>query len=230
MVKLFGLGQRLPRENVLRMYEKGKFQTEKNPAKLIELYGTKKDALSLESMQEIEKTMELLKGTDCAACGAPDCRTFAEDVVRSGAVLQDCLWLGVSRNLSSKRKKANDSMTVKDLVERLDLKVVAGQKGLNRQVEDGYCGDLLSEVMANAPEGCVWLTIQGHQNIVAVAVLRDMAAIMVSGGQTPDDETLQKANEEKIPILLWPDSVYQLAGRLYAMGVGKSEEDYSDPT
>ena len=225
MVKLFGLGQRLPRENVLRMYEKGKFQTEKNPAKLIELYGTKKDALSLESMQEIEKIMELLKGTDCAACGAPDCRTFAEDIVRGGAALQDCPWLGASRNLRSKRKKGNDGMTVKDLVERLDLQVVAGQKGLDRQVEDGYCGDLLSEIMANAPQGCVWLTIQGHQNIVAVAVLRDMAAIMVTGGQTPDDETLQKANEEKIPILLWPDSAYQLAGRLYAMGVGKSQED-----
>jgi ferredoxin len=225
MVKLFGLGQRLPRENVLRMYEKGKFQTEKNPAKLIELYGTKKDALSLESMQEIEKIMELLKGTDCAACGAPDCRTFAEDIVRGGAALQDCLWLGASRNLKSKRKKGNDGMTVKDLVERLDLQVVAGQKGLDRQVEDGYCGDLLSEIMANAPQSCVWLTIQGHQNIVAVAVLRDIAAIMVTGGQTPDDETLQKANEEKIPILLWPDSAYQLAGRLYAMGVGKSEED-----
>ncbi|NNL75143.1 MAG: hypothetical protein HKO68_02270, partial [Desulfobacterales bacterium] len=42
MVKLFGLGRRLPRENVLRMYEKGKFQTEKSPAKLINLYGTQK--------------------------------------------------------------------------------------------------------------------------------------------------------------------------------------------
>ena len=116
-------------------------------------------------------------------------------------------------------------MTVNDLVERFGLQVVAGDKSLDRQVEDGYCGDLLSEIMGNAPEGCVWLTIQGHQNIVAVAVLRNMAAIIVTGGQTPDDETLQKANEEKIPILLWPYSTYQLAGRLYSMGVGKSRDD-----
>jgi predicted transcriptional regulator len=114
-------------------------------------------------------------------------------------------------------------MTVKDLVDRFSLKVVAGEAWLGRQVTDGYCGDLLSEIMANAAEGCVWLTIQGHQNIVAVAVLRDMAAIIVAGGHTPDDETLKKANQEKIPILLWPGSSYQLAGRLYAIGIGNAE-------
>ena len=111
-------------------------------------------------------------------------------------------------------------MQVKDLANQFSLNVVAGEKGLGRQIKDGYCGDLLSEIMANAPEGCVWLTIQGHQNIVAVAVLREMAAIIVTGGQIPDEETLQKANQEEIPVLLWPGSAYELAGRLYALGVG----------
>ncbi|MCP4627683.1 MAG: 4Fe-4S dicluster domain-containing protein [bacterium] len=223
MIKLFGLGRRLTRENILRMYEKGHFQTEKSPAKLIDLYGTKKEALSLESLQEIEKTMELLRRTDCAACGAPDCRTFAEDIVRGTASLQDCLWISAHSTINSKRKKGENTMTVNDLVKRFGLQVVAGANGLDRQVEDGYCGDLLSEIMGNAPEGCVWLTIQGHQNIVAVAVLRNMAAIIATGGQTPDDETLEKANQEGVPILLWSDSAYQLAGQLYSMGVGKTD-------
>ncbi len=111
-------------------------------------------------------------------------------------------------------------MTVNDLVARFDLQVAAGEKGLERKIADGYCGDLLSEIMVNAPEGCVWLTIQGHQNIVAVGVLREMAGIIITGGRTPDDETLHKANQEGIPILLSPDSAYQLAGQLYAIGVG----------
>jgi len=225
MVKLFGLGRRLTRENILRMYEKGQFQTEKNPARLTDLYGTKKEALSLELLQKREEIMELLKGTDCAACGAPDCRTFAEDIVRGTASLQDCLWINAHSTTKSKRKRGKSTMTVNDLVKRFGLQVVAGNEGLDRRVEDGYCGDLLSEIMGNAPEGCVWLTIQGHQNIVAVALLRDMAAIIVTGGHTPDDETLQKANQEGIPILLWSDSAYQLAGRLYAMGVGNSGEE-----
>ena len=117
------------------------------------------------------------------------------------------------------------NMTVNDLVARFGLQVAAGEKGLERNVADGYCGDLLSEIMANAPEGCVWLTIQGHQNIVAVAVLREMAAVIITGGQKPDDETLQKANQEGIPILLSSDSAYQLAGRMYFMGVGNHQEE-----
>ena len=116
-------------------------------------------------------------------------------------------------------------MQVKDLVSQFNFTIVAGEKGLERQIKDGYCGDLLSEIMANAPEGCVWLTIQGHQNVIAVAVLREMAAVVITSGQSPDDETLQKANQEEIPLLLWPKSAYELAGRLYALGIGNPPSD-----
>ena len=95
MIKRFGLGRRLHRENILRMYEKGEFQSEKKPAKLTSLFGAHKEALSIDSMQKIEKVMELIQGTDCSACGAPDCRTFAEDVVRGDAALKECLFVGV---------------------------------------------------------------------------------------------------------------------------------------
>ena len=111
-------------------------------------------------------------------------------------------------------------MLVKDLVEKFELEVAGGENGLDREVTGGYCGDLLSEVMGNAPAGCAWLTVQGHQNIVAVAVLREMAAIIISGGQKPDEETIQKAEQENIPVLLWPDSSFRLAGRLFGAGVG----------
>jgi len=111
-------------------------------------------------------------------------------------------------------------MMVKDLVDKFGLAVTAGEGGLDRNVTDGYCGDLLSEIMGNAPIGCAWMTVQGHQNIVAVAVLREMAAIIITGGQSPDDETIQKADQEGIPILRWPNSSYSLAGRLFSVGIG----------
>ena len=113
-------------------------------------------------------------------------------------------------------------MLVKDLVEKFDLTIAAGKKGLDREVLDGYCGDLLSEIMGNAPAGCAWMTVQGHQNIVAVAVLREMAAIIITGDQKPDEETIQKADQESIPILLWPNSSFSLAGRIFGAGVGNS--------
>jgi hypothetical protein len=73
--------------------------------------------------------------------------------------------------------------------------------------------------MANAPEGCVWLTIQSHQNIIAIAVLREMACIIITGKHTPDAETISKAESEGIPLLLWPGSAYTLAGSIYLAGI-----------
>ena len=64
------------------------------------------------------------------------------------------------------------------------------------------------------------MTVQGHQNIVAVALLREMAAIIITGGQKPDADTLQKADQEGIPVLQCLDSSFRLAARLFSAGIG----------
>lgn len=101
-------------------------------------------------------------------------------------------------------------MNVKELAEKYGLTVVAGASGLDRTVNGGYSGDLLSEVMGNAGLGCVWFTVQAHQNIVAVAVLREMAAIVVTGGASPSSETIEKADMENIPVLTYSGSSFEL--------------------
>lgn len=110
-------------------------------------------------------------------------------------------------------------MTVSELIDQLKLEVVAGNSGLNREINGGYCGDLLSDVMANAPMGCIWATIQGHQNIIAVALLREMAAIVLANGRKPDPETVQNADAKSIPLLLFSGSSFELAGRLAEIGI-----------
>jgi predicted transcriptional regulator len=52
-----------------------------------------------------------------------------------------------------------------------------------------------------------------------------MAAIIITGGQEPDEETIQKADQEGIPILQWPNSSYRLAGRIFGAGVGNLATD-----
>ena len=113
-------------------------------------------------------------------------------------------------------------MNVKEFVDRFSLHVAAGQNALDRQIKGGYCGDLLSDVMANAHTGCIWLTVQAHQNIVNVAVLHEMAAIVLTGGQTPDQETIDRANQEGIPLLMGSYSAYDLAGQAVAAGLVNS--------
>jgi len=114
-------------------------------------------------------------------------------------------------------------MKVKEVQKSLQLETVAGEKGLDKEVAGGYCGDLLSDVMANADHGALWFTTQAHQNIVAVAVLRELAGIVLVNGRVPDEETKAKAEEEGIPILLSPLPAYHLAGRLYELGIGRIE-------
>lgn len=110
-------------------------------------------------------------------------------------------------------------MKLAKLIEELALTVKTTQGGLEREVKGGYASDLLSDVMANSQEGDVWVTIQGHPNIVAVATLRDLAGIILANGRQPDAETVQRAEEEGVPILCTPLPTYKVVGELYHLGI-----------
>lgn len=105
MVRKFPPARRLSREQILRFYEKGRFMAETSPSRLAQLLKPDKDPLSIDTLQEMEGILERIQGKDCAACGAPDCRTFAEDVVRERAGLNDCLLLRARGNPGKKTDK-----------------------------------------------------------------------------------------------------------------------------
>jgi hypothetical protein len=110
-------------------------------------------------------------------------------------------------------------MTLGDIIEALALEVRAGSDQVDRVVEGGYVSDLLSDVIAGAKEGDVWITLQLHQNIVAVAFLNNLAGIVIVGGREPEPETLEKAEEQGVPIMVSGLPAYEVVGRLYQMGI-----------
>ena len=75
-------------------------------------------------------------------------------------------------------------MTVQDIVSQLNLKICSGEKGLQREIKGGYTSDLLSDVMGHAQEGDVWITIQTHKNVMAIASLKEIAAIILVKGRS----------------------------------------------
>lgn len=109
-------------------------------------------------------------------------------------------------------------MKLAEIVRELGLEVVAAVD-LEREVTGGYVSDLLSNVMARAREGQLWVTLQGHQNIVAVAVLVELAGIIVAAGIEPDPETRQKAEAEGVNLFTSHLPVFEVAGRLYRLGL-----------
>ncbi|WP_153633236.1 DRTGG domain-containing protein [Prolixibacter sp. SD074] len=108
-------------------------------------------------------------------------------------------------------------MNVKDVQQALGLKIFGGEKGLSREVTDGYVSDLLSDAMGNATEGMAWMTLQTHLNVVAIASLKDLAAVILVNGNLPEKDTLAKANEENIPVLGTKLSTFEIAGKLFQL-------------
>src|SRR5512143_1233239 len=111
-------------------------------------------------------------------------------------------------------------MTVREVVDRLGLSVCCAGETLDREITGGYSGDLLSDVMAHSGPGEAWITIQVHVNIVAVASLKEHAAIIIVNGRTPAADTLAKAAGEKVTVLASDLSAFEISGRLHRLGVG----------
>ena len=109
-------------------------------------------------------------------------------------------------------------MRLSEVVQALGLAVRAGGPGLEAEVAGGYASDLMSDVIANAEAGDLWVTVQVHANIVAVAAMKDLAGIVLAGGREPEPETLSKALAKKVPLLSSRLPVFELAGRLYQLG------------
>ncbi len=108
-------------------------------------------------------------------------------------------------------------MTVQQLIEKLSLKVFGGEKGLENEISGGYVSDLLSDVMGNADAGEVWVTLQTHKNVMAIASLKDLAAIILVNNHQPEEDTLAQANEEGVPLLGTELSTFEVTGKLYEL-------------
>ena len=110
-------------------------------------------------------------------------------------------------------------MTLAEIVRSLKLEVKAGDGSLSNEVRGGYASDLLSDVLANAQEGDLWVTLQTHQNTIAVASMKGLAGIVLVNGREPEVDTLEKATQESIPLLIGELPSFELIGRLYKLGV-----------
>ncbi len=108
-------------------------------------------------------------------------------------------------------------MKVTDIAERLGLKVYSGHDGLGKEISGGYTSDLLSDVMGHAESGSVWITIQTHRNVMAIASLRDLSAVIITCGEKPGEDTMAQSNEEGIPVLGTDLTTFELTGKLYSL-------------
>ena len=110
-------------------------------------------------------------------------------------------------------------MKLTSVAEQADLKLCLDTLPEDTDVTGAQVCDLLSHVMSHGRQGQLWVTIQSHPNIIAVAVLGRLAGIILADGMEPDEETIARAEEEGVALFTSPDSAYTVVGKLYESGV-----------
>ena len=108
-------------------------------------------------------------------------------------------------------------MTVEEIVQILGLELYSSSEFTGRTVTGGYVSDLLSDVMGHAKEGEIWITLQSHVNVVAIASLKELAAIVLVKGIEPGKEVVEKAEQEGIPLLGTMDDTFTISGKLFQL-------------
>ena len=111
-------------------------------------------------------------------------------------------------------------MNLENIIQALNLTVAAGPKDFSSVIPSGgYTSDLLSCVMSGAPRQGLWVTLQAHTNVVAVAALLELAAVIITEGAQPDPATISKANQEGITLLTTTQPSFYVVGKLWEMGL-----------
>jgi len=108
-------------------------------------------------------------------------------------------------------------MTVRELVKILGLQVLTGDVNQDEQIKGGYVSDLLSDVIANSPENSVWVTVQRHVNILGVAKLRSIVAIITPRNLKVENDVIERAKAEGIALLRTGLTAFEVSGELYGL-------------
>lgn len=111
-------------------------------------------------------------------------------------------------------------MKLSEIITELNLQKI-NNKPIKENViiESAYACDLLSQVLAGAKSDSIWITVQSHLNIIGVAVMAGISAIIVSDGHNIPDNVIEKADEEQIALFESKENAFQLSGKLYGLGI-----------
>lgn len=108
-------------------------------------------------------------------------------------------------------------MTTQDLTEKIGLKALT--KFDPREIDGVFISDMLSDVMAGAKSGNLWITVQTHKSIIPAANLVDVSAVIVTSNKTVPADTIELAEKHNIALLTTDLPSFELVGKLYGLGL-----------
>lgn len=103
--------------------------------------------------------------------------------------------------------------TIQDIAQLEGYKVVI-MPAPEAEITAAYTGDLLSDVMGNAPDESALITIQAHKNTVAVASLAGAKVIVICNGRAVPDDMVAAAESENIAIIATSDNQFTVSWKI----------------
>ena len=100
-------------------------------------------------------------------------------------------------------------MTIKDLVKNLNGKILTSEYDEKKEIKGGFAGDLLSHCMGKAKTDGAWFTIMNNQNVAAVAVLCEVACVVLCEDIQPDESLKARAEKQGVCLISTPFSVFE---------------------
>lgn len=109
-------------------------------------------------------------------------------------------------------------MKIRDIVQELGLRTVCSGK-MSGDVASVITGDLMSFIVGKAQPGSIWITVQNHLNVAAVAVLKDIPCIIISSGRPVMEDLKARCEMEDITLLSTDESSFSLCSKLAELGL-----------
>jgi len=110
-------------------------------------------------------------------------------------------------------------VTLREVAEILDAEIIVGHNQLGLEVTRGGCSDMMSDVLVYCTAGSLLLAGLNNPQIVHTASILDLAAIVMVRGKHPFPETIQLADELRIPILTTQYILFETVARLHSKGI-----------
>jgi proteasome lid subunit RPN8/RPN11 len=118
-------------------------------------------------------------------------------------------------------------MKIREITGLPDITTLVPPQTPDQEISGGYASDLLSCVMARAGAGNIWVTLQTHPNVVAVASLLDLAGVIITECADIakiDAATIEKARTENVALFATPLTTFTIVARLARAGVPGIDE------
>lgn len=106
-------------------------------------------------------------------------------------------------------------MKLSEIIKALDGKLLTGDGFLEKNINTCGASDLMSDILAGLSEGCILLTGLTTVQVIRTAMVADVGAVVFVRGKIPPAEVVELAEENQLPLISSPYSMFVSCGRLH---------------